>query len=373
MKKILEMFGEPILNGGQETFAIGLLEVIDKNKFSCDFFTPYEVNNRYYEEIIRKNGGEIYSLGSDFKKKRYIYIFIQIYKFFKTNKYDILHVNSGSTLFLAMVCLLSKIAGVKKTIVHSHCSGAKENIKHYIIKKISSPIFTLFADEICACSYEAAKWKYPKRLIKERAVIVKNGIDTSVYRYRPYEREKLRNALGISKDEYVIGHVGRFTYEKNQKFLIELVNEYVKYNDRIKLILVGDGDDFCKIKRMIRNYHLEAYVKMVGRTNEVDKYLQIFDVFVFPSLYEGLGTVAIEAQATGLPVIASSNVPETIKILEKVCFISLEAGKEMWIEKLEEYKKYIRERTSCDQAVINAGYSINYMGKQMESLFEKSL
>lgn len=370
MKKILELFGEPILNGGQESFAINLIQAMEKEKYIFDFLTPYEVKNLEYEKIVRLRGGRVYTLGFEFQHDR-IKIWSKLNEFLKINYYDVVHINSGSTLFLSIACFLAKKAGVKKVIVHSHCSGEKENIKHILVKLVSAPIFKIYSDEICACSLDAARWKFPKKLIKKKLVIVKNGINLEKFKYNISERNNMRNQLKIPNEAYVLGHVGRFTSEKNQKYIIKLFKKYLHINKDSYLILIGDGKERALLEQeVIRDDELNDKVIFVGETQNVNKYLQAFDIFLFPSLYEGLGIVAIEAEAAGLPVVASDRVPQDIKISDKVFFLELSENQEKWLEILENERKKIGSRKTQIELVRDAGYSIEYTAQQMKCLFD---
>lgn len=264
-----------------------------------------------------------------------------IKKFLKQHKYDIVHINSGSTFFLAIAAYVSKSLDIKKVIVHSHSSGEKENIKHKLIKAVAS--FSFCADEICAPSIEEAKWKFSQKLIDKKLIIIKNGIDINRFKFSLFKRVYMRKKLGISDDTLLLGHVGRFTEEKNQVFLVKLLT-YLR-NTKYKLILVGDGNTFTKVKTVAKKLDVSKNIFFVGRKNNPEDYLQAMDVFLLPSKYEGLGLVAIEAQCSGLPVIASNTVPKDIKITPNVSFLSINAA-QSWIHKLKEFSKFERKDES---------------------------
>lgn len=369
--KILEVFGEPILNGGQESFVVSYVKKFDGNRFHFDLLTPFEVHNDHYKNIVLEKGGQIYSFGFQFEKsKGKLRVFKPFATFLKTNRYDVVHINSGSTFFLAMACYIAKMSGVPKVIVHSHCSGNKENFKHMVIKKASAPIFTHYADEICACSLAAAQWKFSDSLIRDKLIIVKNGIDTAKFCYDPVKRDEMRKLMHISESSYVLGHIGRFTYEKNQRFLIKLFEEYVEIEPKSVLLLIGDGEDRAKQMEYVhRHAHIKDKVIFVGNVSNVHEYLQALDVFVFPSLYEGLGISMLEAESTGLPVLASDTITKDIAITDHIFFLPLSEEKKEWIAYLEKIKQDRGTRKSENQKISEVGYDVQNTIQTMKTLF----
>ena len=365
MIRILELFGEPILSGGQESFAINVVNSLDPNEYHIDFLTPYKADNKEYENILKKRGSSIYALGLRFNPGGMKFNTVKpIKKFLKQHKYDIVHINSGSTFFLAIAAYVSKSQGVKKVIVHSHASGDKENIKHKIIKAFATFPFSFCADEICAPSIEAAKWKFSQKLIDKKLIIIKNGIDINRFKFSPSKRENMRKELGISDDTLLLGHVGRFTEEKNQVFLIKLLT-YLK-NTKFKLILVGDGNTLTKVKTTAKKLGVFKNIYFVGRKNNPEDYLQAMDIFLLPSKYEGLGLVAIEAQCSGLPVIASNTVPKDIKITPNVSFLSIN-DVQSWIHKLKDYSRFDRKDES--NLIVKNGFDEIDLGESIKRLY----
>lgn len=364
MIKVLELFGEPILNGGQESFGMNVVNALDSNKYHIDFLTPYYVDNEKYKEILHKKGGEIYSLGLPFNPGGMkINVLKPIKGFLNSSKYDIVHINSGSTFFLAVAAYAAKHANVKKVIVHSHASGEKENFKHALIKKIAARSFYKNADEICAPSLEAARWKFSTKLINTKLRIIKNGIDTNRFKFSSKKRKEIRNKLGVN-NHLVLGHVGRFTSEKNQIFLIRLMSQMKDKN--IKLVLVGDGSEFSKVKNEVVKRNLLKQVIFVGRKSNPEDYMQAFDIFLLPSKYEGLGLVAIEAQCSGLPVITSNNVPEDINITPYVAFQSLD-NPTGWVKLISKFSKLDRKDES--EKIEKAGFDEKNLKKQITELY----
>lgn len=366
MKRILEVFGEPISKGGQESYVMNMLKHIDLSMFNVDLFTPYYCDNQKYVNFIEANNGKVVAGNKPFivggSRREVIPVFED---FLQNNMYDIVHIHSGSISILAYYARVASKNGVKKVIVHSHSSGQKENIKHFLIKLYASVLFKKYATDYCACSKEAAKWKFPKSLLN-RVRILNNGVDLKIFKFNPIIRNSTRKSLKIEDDWLVLGHVGRFTYEKNQIFLLNVLKSYLDAfpNSKVLLILVGDGIEIENVKKRAQQLNLSNYVKFIGATDDVNRYLQIMDIFLFPSLYEGFGIVGIEAQASGLPVIASTGIPTTIKICKNVSFIDLN-NITSWVDTISKYRceirtsnyKYLKERgydiVDSAQAVFN--------------------
>ncbi|MGN9135091.1 glycosyltransferase [Clostridium sp. HCP1S3_B4] len=368
MKKVLEVFGEPISSGGQESYVMSTLKNMDLSGLRVDLFTPYYCDNQEYIDYMKHIGGKVVYADFPFKvggTRREIIPCFESY--LKKNEYDVVHIHSGSISVLAYYARVAAKQGIKKVIVHSHSSGLKENLKHFLIKMYASCIFKKYATDFCACSIDAAKWKFPKSVLP-KVKIMNNGIDLQIFRFNPIDREKNRKKFGIEDDELVLGHVGRFTYEKNQSFLLEVLKEYIgkKDNIKVKLILVGDGIEIEHVKQKVIDLVLDNYVIFVGSSDKVIDYLQAMDVFLLPSLYEGLGIVGIEAQATGLQVIASERIPSTVKVTKNIHFASLNDINK-WCDEIDNLK--IAKRKDHSEEVRENGFDIVVTAKEVRKLY----
>lgn len=370
MVRVLEVFGEPISRGGQESYVMSTLTHMDLSDMKVDMFTPYYCDNSGYVDFIESKGGKIteglvpFVVGGT--RREIIPVFTS---YLNANHYDVVHIHSGSISVLAYYARVASKSGVKKVIVHSHSSGVKENIKHFFMKLYASVLFKKYATDFCACSVEAAKWKFPKSILP-KVKIQNNGVDLDVFKYKPEVRKKLRKELGIDNDTLVLGHVGRFTYEKNQIFLLDVLKKYIEKHSgkKVRLILVGDGSELGRVKDRAEELELSGKVLFVGASDQVSDYMQVFDVFLFPSLYEGLGIVGIEAQATGLPVIASEGIPKTMKVTDNVEFVSLDEPKR-WCSSIDKYA--IGRTLSVGNSVKTNGFDLNETAKIVQQLYEE--
>ena len=366
MKRVLEVFGEPISRGGQESYVLSAIQNMDLSHLHIDLFTPYYCDNDDFIKYMNRIGGDVKACGIPFRvggTRREIMPCFK--KYLADNKYDIIHIHSGSISVLAYYSRIASLSGAKKVIVHSHSSGSKKTLKHFIIKSYAAHIFKKYVTDFCACSREAAQWKFPKSVLSE-VIILKNGIDLHKFKYDPISRKKMREKYCIKDNVLVLGHVGRFTYEKNQIFLIDVLKQYLATNKHVKLVLVGAGIEIEKVKKRAEKLGVEKYVIFPGSKSNVNDYLNMFDVFLFPSYFEGLGIVALEAQASGLPVIASEGIPKAVKVTTNVSFCKLNFPNE-WCQKITKNKNI--ERVDTHDELKLCGFDIKDSVKNLEALY----
>ena len=301
--------------------------------------------------ILDSRGDKNYVL--NFRNKKPIKYLFHLMNIIKKNKYDIVHVHGNSST-MALELAASKLAGCKCRIAHSH----NTKCDHTIINKLLRPLFSHLYTDCCACSKEAGEFLFGNK----KCYVVNNGLPLALYGFSNELREKIRNEIGVS-DKYVIGHIGRFCYQKNQEFLIRLIKKIKEINNDAVLLLVGTGTDETLIRRQVVESGLEENVIFYGTTDKVYEIVQAMDVFVFPSRFEGLGIVAIEAQAAGLNCVASEAVPKAARIMNKTVFLPLEGNDEAWINAI--LKNGISsEKRQNDKDIIkiemqNRGYDID--------------
>lgn len=369
MTKVLEIFGEPINTGGQQSFVLYTLQNMDFSDMVVDIFTPYYADNTRLIGLIEEHNGKVYAAGLPFVPgANRSNIYQPLFDYLKTNRYDVAHIHSGSITALAYCAKVASKAGIKRVIVHSHSSGINDNIKHKLIRAYASPMLKKYATDYCACSVGAAEWKFPESVIPKTRII-NNGIDTEYFAYNPQIRDRMRKEYNIDKDTLVIGHVGRFTYEKNQTFLVDVLNQYRKKNSKmqVRLVLLGEGDQKEPVKQKASDLGLKEDIIFPTAYDQARDYLQMFDVFAFPSLFEGLGIAGIEAQAAGLPVIASTGVPETMKLTDYVKYISLN-NIDAWCEALDSFRG--TERKDTRNQIKEKGFDIKDTAKEVQKLYD---
>ena len=366
MTRVLEIFGEPISYGGQESFFFNVLQNINMDNLQIDVFTPYYCDNEISRKLVEKYGGKLIEAKLDFQPgKSRANIIKPLISYLKNKNYNVVHVHSGSTSVLALASMAAKRCKIKKIIVHSHCTGVEKNLKYKLTKCAMTPLLDYCPTDYCACSIEAGEWRFSSRAIKN-LVILKNGIDLDKFRYSPEIRQKMRNRLGIKPNDYVIGHVGRFNFQKNQEYIVELLKGVKLRLPDAKVLLIGAGETQGKIKDLFQENNLQDDVIFTGNVNNVQDYLQAMDIFVFPSRFEGLGIVGVEAQANGLLVIASTNVPKELGITPLVQFLDL-ASISKWEQAIIDAKT--EERSEVKDIIRKAGYDITTTASYMRSIY----
>ncbi len=357
MVNVLEVFGEPFSNGGQESFTINVLNNIDMTDLHIDFYTPYYCDNDFYKSIVEKHGGKVIEAGLKFMPgSSRLDIIRPLKKLMGKEKYDVVHIHSGSISCLAYSALAARLCGVKRVIVHSHATGRK-SLKYYLIRLATMPLMHLLPTDYFACSEEAGKWKFPGSICKNKLQVVNNGIDVRKFVFDNDKRKNMREALAVNDECFLVGHVGRLSKEKNHSFMIDVMYELIKKSDNSKMIFIGEGEEADSIKLKIDSLGLRDYIILQGAVPNVNDYLMAMDCFLFPSVYEGLGIAAIEAQASGLKTFCSDNVPDSVKITDMTEFVSLSDSSHEWAEKLLECKNgYLR--TDMSEKIKQSGFDI---------------
>ncbi|WP_455677333.1 glycosyltransferase [Pseudoscardovia suis] len=367
MKKVLEVFGEPIATGGQETFVFNNLKAMESDAFKFDFLTPYTCENNDRRKDIKRLGGNLYELKCPFRpgKSRRL-IKKPVAAFFAQNKYDVVHIHSGSTSVLAIVSQIAKKAGTPKVIVHSHCALEKITLLNKINRRLCGMRMKGNVDLYCACSEGAALAKFCPEILP-KVQIIRNGVDLGAYRRVDSIRQAIRKSLGAKETDFVIGHVGRMTYQKNQEYAISVFNELHSAKPNSQLWLIGDGPDYQTIKNRISELHLDNSVKLLGLIQDTSHYYQAFDAFIFPSRFEGLPISLIEAEAAGLPCIVSDRVSrESDLVGDFVDFLPLE-DESTWISALESSADRYNENAS--EQLHDAGFSVTDSARTLEKMY----
>ena len=307
--------------GGLETMLMNYYRHIDRNKVQFDFLVHRDFEADYDAEI-RELGGKIYHISRlipwshSYREK--------LKHFFREHsEYKIVHVHQDCLSSVALQC--AKECGVPVRIAHSHNSGQDKNWK-YLVKRYYMKKIPTYATDFVACSNIAGKWMFGEAPFK----VLHNAIDVGKYRYSLDVAQKVRRQFDIER-KIVIGHVGRFAPQKNHKFLIDIFAECVKKNSDVILMLVGDGEEKKKIEDKVNQLGISDKVIFTGVRTDVNELMQAMDMFIFPSLYEGLPVTMIEAQAAGLPCVISDYVSEEcIVTSELISVMKLSDSVEMW-------------------------------------------
>ena len=357
--KILLIQTSPLTYGGVEKYASCLIDaiLIHNNKFSVEVLSPYECTNDAYREKLNKLNIPLYELGLNFSvgtgAKKLTRATKEFYK--EHNDFDIVHVNSGSKIAMAKLAYISKKMLNAKVLLHSHCSIDNITLSKKILRWIFSFPINKYADYLLACSREASVAQFVNK-VQDKVVICNNGVDVEKFLPDNNVRQEYRKRLDINQDDFVIGHIGRFTYQKNQIFLVEVFREIISQHKNSKLLLIGEGEDLESVKKKVKEYKLQNEVIFLKEITDIQNYMQVMDVFVMPSTFEGLPIVAVEAQAAGLPLILSDSISKETKLTKNVTFVSLDNSKSQWAKLILSLKGYEKEDNTIN--IKNRGFSI---------------
>ena len=318
--------------GGLETMLMNYYRNIDRSKVQFDFLVHRDKRADYDDEI-ESLGGRIYRL--PVLNPLSLNYLKSIDSFFKEHKeYKIVH--SHVDCLSSIPLKYAKKNGVPFTIAHSHNASQDKNFK-YIIKFIAKSRISKYADDLFACSKEAGQWMFNT----DDFMILNNAIDSKKYAYDNKKSIRLKEKLGLS-NKFVVGHVGRFYKQKNHEFIIDIFNQLSKINDDAVLMLIGTGELENEIRKKVQDLGLNKKVLFLGVRDDIQDLMQIMDVFLFPSLYEGLPLVLVESQAAGLKCIISDTISKEAIITNNVEIMNLEKLTIEWADKINSYRNYKR-------------------------------
>lgn len=359
-------FVDRMLRGGIQTFVLENWRHMDHTKVQIDFLLLDDGNTYELEDTLRGLDSRIYKLKGIWVKKPKDFVSYQraVDAFFKVHHdYRVVHLHSSSKNYMVLKC--AKKYGIPVRIAHSHSIGFQTTSKvQILIGNLFKPLLKYYATDYFACSEDAGRWLFGRKKI----TVIKNAVDIDKYRYEPIKADCMRKKLKLDGKK-VVGHVGRFTHQKNHTFLIDVFKELVELDSDYRLLLIGEGALEEQTKAKAKTYGVENKIIFAGFKTNVEDYMQAMDLFVFPSELEGLGLVLIEAQAAGLPCYASEKVvPQEAKVSDLLTYIPLEDGPKMWAEQIDKtWKKFKRE--TPEDAIAERGYSIVETAKQLERYY----
>ena len=314
------------VGGGVEAVIMNYYRNIDRSKVQFDFICDEDSTNIPYDEI-KKLGGRVIICPPYQKIFEYERFLIDL---FKKNNYKIVHSNINTLSIFPLRA--AKKAGVPIRIAHSHSTTNKKEWKKNLMKQALRPFSKKYATDYFACSELAGRWLFGDKTFEQgKVTIINNAIDLDKFKYDEKIRKEKRKELNINDDTLVVGHIGRFVAQKNHTFLIDIFNELHKKEKNSILLLIGQGPLMNEIKQKVEALGISDSVRFLGQRDDVSELYNAMDLFLFPSLYEGLGMVLIEAQANGLPCIASTEVPKNARVSKKISFVNLDLQIEVWI------------------------------------------
>lgn len=365
MKRIL-VFGMTENPGGVESFLLNYYRNIDRDRIQFDFLCNSHNPVAYEKELIEL-GGRTYHITARSKnpflyKKELEHVFNK-----HASEWSAIWVNVSSLANIDYL-KIAKRYGIERRIIHSHNSQNMDSKLRGFLHRWNKKSIEKWATDFWACSEKAAKWFYKDEL-RSKTVVIHNAIDVGSISYNEEKRKAIRNKIGVTENTYVIGNIGRLHFQKNQGFAISVFREYLKKNSDTRLVLVGQGEDESLLKE--RASDISDKVIFTGVQSDIQGWLSAFDLFLFPSLFEGLSISAMEAQGNGVPILASETViPEEVRIASNFKFFSLDHTAEEWAEMIMEIKSEYRrnEENEIRQAFNKKGFDISSEARRLERL-----
>lgn len=346
---------------GLETMLMNYYRHMDTDRVQFDFLKHREGHHAYDDEI-RALGGKIYSVPPFNPLNTNGYLDALDAFFGEHPEYRIVH--SHLDCLSSVPLRYAKKHGVPVRIAHSHVSRMTWDIK-YPVRACCRARIPHMATELFACSEEAGRWMYGRHPFR----VISNAIDCGLFAYDADTAACLRRENGL-KGRFTVAHVGRFDPVKNHGFLLDVFREIVCRNRESVLLLAGVGPAMDDIREKVRACGLEEQVRFLGSVSNVAQVLAMADVFVFPSLYEGLGISLVEAQASGLPCFASADcVPDDANVTGQVTYLPLDAGAKIWAEQILSVRNRSSDRCGKVELLAEKGYDIAAEAKKLQDYY----
>lgn len=364
--RVAEIVGKYI-GGGVEAVVLNYFKFINKDKVQFDFICDSDSTDIPYDEI-ESLGGRVILIPPYQKVFKYQK---ELKKVLKNGNYQIVH-SHINTLSIFPLRAAKKV-GVPIRIAHSHSTSNKKEWKKNLLKNLLKPFSKVYANKYMCCSELAGRWLFgDKEYDKGKVYLLNNAIDLNKYKYDEKIRKSKRKELGIKDNTFVVGHIGRFVEQKNHRFLIDIFNEIKKKDSDSILLLAGQGPLLDEMKEKVHSLGLDDSVKFLGQRKDANELYQAFDLFLLPSLYEGLPVVGVEAQASGNLCYLSNDMTKETKVLDSTVFMSLNNSAEEWANAiLKDAGKYKKHDTK--EEVSKYGFNIEKEAEKLEKKYYEYL
>lgn len=350
---------------GLETLIMNFYRNIDRNKVQFDFLT-HRSDKGFYDDEILSLGGKIYNVPSINPFHHHTYIKALDNFFDNHNEYRIIHSHINTFSMYPLRSAMKHKIPVR--ISHSHIANAKKSLFKIPFVLYTKSHLKEYATNFFACSDMAGKWMFGDSITtNSKYVVLKNAIDTKKYLPQSEIRVKLRKALQCD-DKFVLLHVGRFTEQKNQQFIVKIAKRLSNSYKNILFLLVGEGPLKIKIEQSVKKEGLDNYIKFLGVRKDINQLMMAADCFLFPSKYEGLGIVAIESQTANLPTLVSNALPEEANIspLYYALPLELDIWCDMILQSINGFSNKIRERRNYG---LQGGYDIGTVAGWLQNFY----
>lgn len=365
MIRILQIGMTPNL-GGVETYVMNIYRKIDREKFQFDFIDWYGEKNIAYSDEIKKLGGKIYKIKS--RREAIISNYRSLKKIIFSGRYQYIYYNLNSLSYVVGMSEIIKNSKMK-LIVHSHNDGFETTSR--ITRILDNMHRNIVKNNVIrlACSQSAGKWMFDG----SEFTIIPNAIDVNKFDFNPRIRKAYREKFDLSSN-IVFGCVARFSPQKNHDFLIDIFHKIHLQNPNSTLLLVGDGDLKEQLQQKVSRLNISDSVKFLGMRTDIPELMQAIDVIISPSVFEGFGISVLEAQCTGLRCYVSEVFNDEVIQTPNVQKISLGNSSEQWAQIISDdlREKTISVRKSYKDKIINSGYDIGSMVRNIEKLFTRN-
>lgn len=358
--KVLMVITVELGKNGIATCVLNYSAALRRQGVETDIVAPTDVEKDIKERLDREGIRLYETVGRDTDILRY---WNRLKKIIKKGKYDIVHIH-GNSATMAIELTAAFAAGCRVRIAHSHNTTCEHQKAHKFLK----PIFDRMYTQGVACGTEAGRWLFGKKAF----TVIRNGIQTEKYQYNASKRKEIRERLGITKDQILLGHVGIFNYQKNQEFLVKIFAKLQERDSRYRLVFVGDGETRTYVTKLAEELQVQDAVKFVGNVGDTAPYLSAMDLFVLPSRFEGLPYVLIEAQAAALPCLVSGAVTRESDVTGLVNYVD-GFDENIWTEAVIRHKKR-HDAENCPQItekIINSGYDMESNAELVKKFYEK--
>lgn len=323
-----------------------------KDSANCDYFN--------------KLGCKIFNIGvSKNKIVKQVYVYKNLKRLIEQGGFNNVHIHADTANKLLVSGYAAKKAGAKNIILHSHASDVDGKMRYAkrMTHWLCRPFLKLLDAKFLSCSDTAAKWMYGK----SQYIKINNGVDIEEFRFNTDKRKKVRSDLKIDT-EFLIGHVGRFAYQKNHEYILKIASNLKHSNLNFKILLVGNGPLEEEIKHKVEIMNLSKYFIFYGTSKNVSDLLCAMDIFILPSHFEGLPVVGVEAQATGLPVLYANTITKEAAIIKECAYIGIQdADLGEWVRKIIDFSS-LKRRDPHDE-LKEAGFDIKDVAIKFCSLY----
>lgn len=359
--RILQMTAS-LYMGGSQSMIMNLYKNIDRERIQFDFIVDHP-DLMDFADTIKELGGKIYVMPT-FKGINLFEVIKAWNKLFKEHpEYKVIHSHARS--YASIYLKIAKKYGVK-TIIHSHNTSNGEGFTSLVRNALQLPLRRI-ADYFFGCSKNAGLWLFGEKIVSDdRFFVLNNAINSEKFKYNEKTRKEYRKEFGIKDDEKVFIQVGELCEQKNYEFTIKYFTKLCKKDNKCKLYIVGSGDLENEISNMIKENKMSNNIIMLGRRTDVNSLLQMADVYIMPSLYEGLSVAAIEAQASGINCLFSNQVNKDVDITKLCKFIPLDEDK--WVNASIEA---LISRKDTSELIKEAGYDIKTTATWLSNFYEK--